>query len=298
MDGGRLHDDEVPVDDALVRALLAAQHRAWTDLPLRRCPSSGTDHAVFRLGEELVIRLPRIGWAEQQVEREARWLPAIAPHLPVAVPEPVATGEPGAGYPFRWLVSRWVPGVDLLQATADGTAPPPDDLAIALAEMVRAIRSIPVEPGPPARKRGRSLAPHDAVVRTGLRALDGEIDVDRALALWTDALDADPWPDRPVWVHGDLLPGNVIVDHGRITAVIDWSPTGLGDPACDAMIAWTLPPAARDRFRTAAGIDDDTWRRARGWVLEQTAAFIPYYEGRLPSAVAAARARLTAVLGD
>ncbi|MGH9093391.1 MAG: phosphotransferase, partial [Acidimicrobiales bacterium] len=120
----------------------------------------------------------------------------------------------------------------------------------------------------------------------------------RATAVWEDALAAGPWAGPPVWVHGDLLPGNLLVRDGGLAGVVDWSATGVGDPACDAMAAWWLAPAERAHFREVLGLDHAAWRRGRGWALEQAIWFIPYYERTLPSAVAAARARLDAVLEE
>jgi aminoglycoside phosphotransferase (APT) family kinase protein len=142
------------------------------------------------------------------------------------------------------------------------------------------------------------LAPHDAATRWAIRHLDGQIDVDRALAVWQAALDADPWPGRPVWVHGDLLPGNVVVRRDRLAGVIDWSAAGIGDPACDLMVAWALPPGVREQYRVALDVDEATWARARGWVIEQAVHFIPYYAETIPDAVGAARSRLQAVLSE
>ena len=142
------------------------------------------------------------------------------------------------------------------------------------------------------------MAPHDQLVRRAVRQLEDLIDVDRAIIVWQAALDAAPWSGPPVWVHGDLLPGNVLVRDGRLSGVIDWSAAGVGDPACDAMLAWSLPPVIRDVYRTALGFDDSTWARARGWVVEQTALFIPYYRTTIPDSVAEAKRRLEAVLSD
>lgn len=292
----RLHADEVGVDEVLARRLLADQHPGLAHLAVRRIASTGTDHAVFRLGEELVLRLPRIAWAEQQVAREAAWLPVLAPHLPVEIPVPVVAGEPGHGYPFRWLVSPWIAGRDLLAGLSAGTAWDAEAFADDLAGFLLALRAVDPAGGPPPGKRARALAVHDERVRTCIEGLAEEIDAERAVALWSAALAADPWPGPLVWVHGDLLPGNVVLRDGQLAGVIDWGPTGVGDPACELMIAWSLPVEARARLRARLEVDDHTWARARGWVIEQAVPFIPYYEATLPGAVAVARTRLAAVL--
>lgn len=289
----RLHADEVDVDEGLVRALLADQLPRWADLPLRRTASSGTDNAIFRLGRDLVVRLPRIGWAVPQIAKELEWLPRLAPHLPVAVPEPMAGGAPGRGFPHPWLVSRWLPGDDALA----GTVVDWSRLAEEVAAFVVALQQVATG-GPRAGRRAGLLAPDDEATRRAILRLRGELDVERALAVWDAALAADPWGGPPVWVHGDLLPGNVIVREGELTGIIDWSAAGLGDPACDVMLAWSLPPAARAAYRAALGLDDATWSRARGWAVEQAVNFIPYYADTIPGGVAAARRRLDAVLAD
>jgi len=307
----RLHDDELDVTEAVVRSLVDDHHPAWRDLPLRRVPSTGTDNVVYRLGEELGVRVPRIGWAVAQVEREARWLPLLAPHLPCAVSAPVAVGEPGHGYPHRWLVFRWLPGRDLAHAASGHETLHPgwwDDVAGALGDVVRAPQAVRLPDAPASGPRGGALAPHDDAVRrlvAEVAALPGDrrLDPQRALAGWEAALAAPPWADDPVWVHGDLLPGNVLVGDGTssgrgVVGLIDWSSPGLGDPACDAMVAWALPERAREVFRERAGLDDATWARARGWVIQQTLAFIPYYRTTLPGAVDGAWQRLEAVLDE
>lgn len=293
-----MHEGEVLADEDLVQRLLAEQHPELAALAVRRVASTGTDHAVFRLGDDLVARLPRIGWAEQQIEREATWLPVLSPQLPVEVAAPVVVGEPGDGYPFRWMVSPWIDGQDLLTAMTIGAEL--DWLAIAqdLAVFQRAMRAVDPTGGPFPGRRARELHTHDESVRGGLADLAHEIDLARALACWDAALRADPWPDPPVWVHGDLLPGNVVVRDGRIAGVIDWSPLGVGDPACELMITWSLPAPVRQLLRAELAVDDHTWARAKGWVIEQAVPFIPYYEATLPDAVAVTRRRLTAMLAD
>lgn len=298
--GERLHDGEVQADEELVRRLLDDQHPALVDLPVRRIASTGTDHAVFRLGDALVVRMPRIGWAEQHVEREATWLPIIGRELPVGTSRPVVVGEPGLGFPFRWLVSMWLPGTDLLAALTDDDGGDIDQVAVArdLATFLRALRAVDPDDGPEPGKRGRRLVVHDAWVRSCIEGLADEIDAARAFELWDAALAAESWPEPKVWLHGDLLPGNVVVREGRVAGVIDWASTGVGDPACDLVMAWSLSLEARAVFREEVDLDDATWARARGWAIEQAVPFIPYYESTLPGAVAITRQRLANVLAE
>ncbi len=307
----RLHDDEVDVSDDVVRALVDDHDPTWRDLPLRRVTSTGTDNVVYRLGDDLGVRVPRIDWAVAQVGREARWLPLLAPHLPCAVSAPVGVGEPGHGYPHRWLVFRWLPGRDLAHAASPLGARPEGwwtGVAGQLGDVVRSLRAVRLPDAPAAGPRGGSLARHDDGVRrlvAEVAALPGDrrLDPGRATAAWEDALAAHAWPHAPVWVHGDLLPGNVLVADGLVgggdvVGLIDWSAPGLGDPACDAMVAWALPGPAREVFRERGGFDDATWARARGWVIQQALTFIPYYRTTLPDAVEGAWQRLDAVLGE
>ena len=290
----KLHADEVHVDDELVRALLTTQLPEWADLPLRRLPSTGTDNAIYRLGTELGVRVPRHESAVPQIGKEHEWLPYLAAHLPAAVPQPLAKGAPGDRYPYPWLVYRWLDGDDALASDAYDWC----ELAREVAEFVTALHRVEPAAGPAAGSRGGTLERHDALTRRAIGRLDGEIDVDRALAVWDAAIAAGPWPGPPVWVHGDLLPGNIVVRRRRLAGVIDWSAVGLGDPACDAMLAWSLPSDARDAYREALGVDDATWARARGWSVEQAVLFIPYYRETIPTGVAAARRRLDAALAD
>jgi len=289
-----MHPDEVVVDDAIVRTLLEDQFPDWANASLRRVEDSGTDNAIYRLGETMAIRLPRIHWAEAQIDKESRWLSSLAGGLPVAVPVPIATGRPGHGYPFPWLVYPWLDGISLDRVIPDTW----DDLARDVAEFVLALERLPTAGGPTPRRRGTAMAQYDSAVQWGLGEVHGLVDVDRAQNVWRSALRAGDWPGEPVWVHGDLLPGNLLVREGRLCGVIDWSGAGVGDPACDAMVAWSLPPGARRIFRQRVGFDDATWARARGWVVEQTILYILYYARTLPVADQQAKARLQAALDD
>jgi aminoglycoside phosphotransferase (APT) family kinase protein len=291
----KLHSHEAAIDEVLVRTLVRTQFPRWRDLPLRRVATTGTDNAIFRLGDELGVRLPRTKSAAPQVDKEAEWLEGFRPHLPVPVPVPVARGEPAFGYPHRWLVYTWLRGTDLQRApVADLTG-----VVRETAEFVRRLHETDLPANAPdAGRRGGTLAACDVETRWALAQLADEIDVTHATKVWEDALAAPAWTKRPVWVHGDLLPGNLIIDRGHLAGVIDWSAAGRGDPACDAMVAWSLPVRERHLYREILEIDGDTWTRARGWVVEQASLFIPYYSRTIPDAVEAARRRLHAALED
>ena len=287
-----LHEGEVEVGDATVRALLMEQFPEWADEPLRRVPDSGTDNAIYRLGEDMGIRRPRIQWAEAQIEKECRWLPELALGLPVSVPVPLAKGHPSHVYPFPWLVYPWLEGVSLDRAVIEDWGV----LAREVGEFIIALGRRPTDDGPPPIRRGNPMVQYDPEVQWALRQLDDSVDVERAKAVWENAVDVGEWSEDPVWVHGDLLPGNILVSKGHVSGIIDWSGAGVGDPACEAMLAWSLPSGARSVFRQTIGFDDATWVRARGWVVQQTAPYIPYYAKSLPLAVEQARRRLEAAL--
>jgi aminoglycoside phosphotransferase (APT) family kinase protein len=268
-----MHADELPTDAGLVRRLLATQFPDWAELPVARVPSSGTDNALYRLGDELVVRLPRIGWAVGGVDREVEWLPRLARHLPLEVPAPVAKGVPGEGYPWPWAVYRWLEGENaVLGALADA-----DGLARELGRFVRALRAIDRTGAPPAG-RAKPLAERDAETRAALADLRGLIDTGPPAAAWEEALGAPAWDGEPTWIHGDLMPGNLLLREDRLAAVIDFAGVGLGDPAVDLIVAWNLLPAgARDVYRGELDVDDTTWARGRGWALSVALIQLPYY---------------------
>ncbi|HMJ78707.1 MAG TPA: aminoglycoside phosphotransferase family protein [Iamia sp.] len=287
----RMHDDQVGIDGDIVRALIADQHPRWADLPLVEVPSIGTVNAVYRLGDELCVRLPLKAGGVGSLERELERLPWLAARLPVAVPEPVATGAPDDAYPLPWAIYRWLPGT-----TADGSggAALADDLAAA----VTAIRAL--DPTGAPRAGGRwTLAAWDPTVGRSLGALGGVIDVERAGAAWAAAVAAPPWDGPPTWVHGDLLAANLLVADGRLAAVIDWGGAGTGDPAADLLPAWSgLDATGRVRLRTVLDPDDATWTRGQGWALRTALSGLPYYPETNPGFAAMAAAMLAAVLAD
>lgn len=290
----RMHDDEVPTDAHLVRRLVAEQFSAWAELAVERVASTGTDYAVYRLGTDLAVRLPRIGWAVDQVHRDAEWLPRVAPLLPVAVPEPVAVGEPGCGYPWPWAVHRWVPGAN----PVPGAVEDPAGLAADLAGLVTAFRRIDL-PGGRTARRGLPLTTQDEAARRAVTALGSQVDAVAVLQAWDEALAAPAWTGPPTWFHGDLSPGNLLCVGHRLHAVIDFGSLGVGDPAVDLIVAWNLLPAeARPAFRDAVDVDDATWARGRGWALSIALIQLPYYEHTNPDLAVVARRTVAEVLAD
>ena len=263
-----MHDDELPLDEQLVRRLLAEQFPRWAHLPLRRIEPAGTDNAIFRLGDGLSVRLPRRQGPTAPGGKEVDWLPKLAPLLPVEIPVPVAQGRPSSDYPWFWEIHSWVEGETVPVAEVDARRAAHD-----LAELVAALQR--VSPAGAPRGRGIPLAERDEEFRLWLARFDGDPLV---TAEWERALAAPPWAGPPVWHHGDLDARNWLVRDGRISGVIDWGSMGVGDPACDVMVAWKLgSPAARDAFREALPTDDATWARARGWALSQAVAILAYY---------------------
>ncbi len=302
MSGGaddRARPGEVAVDEALTARLLAAQFPQWADSPLAPLRHGGTDNAIFRLGADMVLRLPRHGAAAAQLDKEALWLSRIAPHLPLAVPVPLAGGQPGEGYPFSWSVCRWL----------DGEHPDPDRLtdaegvAKSLADFIRALRAVDAADGPTCGAhnfwRGAPLALRDSAVHAALAEAGDMIDAGAAAKAWEADLRAPAWPGPPLWIHGDLHPGNLLLNRNRLCAVIDFGGLAVGDPACDLLAAWYLFPRDwRDVFRAALDVDDASWARGRGWALSMALIALPYYKKIAPSIAAISLRVIDAVLAD
>ncbi|WP_233621801.1 aminoglycoside phosphotransferase family protein [Amycolatopsis sp. WAC 04182] len=229
----------ITVDVAQVRRLVGEQFPEWAGLPVRPVAESGWDNWTFRLGEGMVARLPSATEYALAVDKEQRWLPVLAPRLPLPVPAPLAKGKPGAGYPFSWSVHRWLDGEP---AGADRVRDPVR-FALDLSDFLMALRNVDAADGPRPGKhnwfRGGTLRTFDPLVERALTALDGEVDVGSARDLWKSALDV-PWDGVDRWFHGDVAPGNLLLDGGRLAAVIDFGTCGVGDPSCDLAIAWTL----------------------------------------------------------
>ncbi len=270
----RMHDDEVEVDDALVHRLIATQMPQLADRPLTVVEPWGTDNAIWRLGDDLVVRLPRIHWAAGQVEREAVWLPRLAPHLPVPVPEPVAVGEPADGYPYRWAVHRWIPG----EGAALDRVDDPRTFAFDLADVIRRLRTVPTDGAPSAHGRARAVRDYDDATRRAIDNASHIIDAAAALSVWEQALAAPPYTGPDAWVQGDLE-GNCLVRDGRLCGIVDWGSACVGDPAVDVQVVWSPLFTERSRFTflDALGVDDAMLARSRGAAINQACAALPYY---------------------
>ena len=259
----------IALDASLVSRLITAQFPDWEDLPIAPVESDGWDNRTFRLGANIAVRLPSARRYAAQVEKEHRWLPVLAPYLPLPIPVPLAMGTPAEGYPWNWSVYRWLEGEDASIGRIDGL----NELATTLARFLASLQQIDPAGGPSPGQhnffRGGPLDTYDAETRSAIAALHREISTDQATAVWETAM-ATPWDGPPVWFHGDVNAANLLVRDGRLCAVIDFGCSGVGDPACDVTIAWTLLSGeSREAFRTALGVDAATWARGRGWALRK-----------------------------
>ncbi|MFJ1754952.1 aminoglycoside phosphotransferase family protein [Kitasatospora sp. NPDC088134] len=299
-----LHENEVPVDEATLRRLLRAQRPEWAELPLAPA-GSGTDNRMFRLGSELLLRLPRTAENAAAVRKEQTWLPRLGPALPFAVPEPVHEGAPDEAFPLAWSVYRWIEG---------GTPGPGsvDDWAAFGAELAAAVRALHALPLPAEEERaglswyrGGELAPCDGWVRRDFAAVraagagtDPDLDLARLHGWWREALRL-PAPTGPrVWLHGDLKPSNLLVRDGALHAVIDFGGLSIGFPDAEHAPVWDLPAPARRAYWAAAGAGEESWLRARAWAIAVGVAGLSYYRERDPAFAAECRSRLLAVLAD
>jgi aminoglycoside phosphotransferase (APT) family kinase protein len=295
----KMHENELEIDEQLVQALIKEQCPQWAMLPLSRIKSSGTDNALFRLGSEYVVRLPRIDWEVgsnlKKINKEYEWLPRIASFLKIAISEPIFKGLPDESYPWPWIITKWIKGeIPDFEIKNEYEL-----LAIDLADFLNEFHKIKLTHGPMSR-RGVTLKEVDEETRTAIDDLQGEIDIQSVTALWKDFLNIPYWHHDPVWVHGDFLPGNILILNNRLSGVLYFSDVGIGDPACDLVIAWCLlNSTSRKIFKNhLENIDEDTWQRGRGWALSIALIMLPYYMHTNPTLTALARRIIKTVLHE
>jgi aminoglycoside phosphotransferase (APT) family kinase protein len=255
------------INETLVQHLISTQFPQWKDLPIRPVAHSGWDNRTFHLGEHMLVRMPSAEDYALQVEKEQRWLPKLAPLLPLPIPVPLGLGEPANGYPWKWSIYAWLPG----ETASPSRITDLSDFATDLAHFLIALQHIDStngpQPGPHSFYRGAPLITYDNETRQAIIALKGKIDTNAATEIWEKAI-ATKWTHSPAWVHGDISIGNLLVQNGRLSAVIDFGQLTVGDPACDLAIAWTFfNGKSRDAFRLTLPLDNATWARGRGWAL-------------------------------
>ena len=267
MGAHKIHSGGISIDESLVHRLITAQFPQWSHLPIKALPSAGTNNTLYRLGQKMVVRLPRSEWTSPAIDKEHHWLPRLAPLLPLPLTHPIVKGTPTEGFPWHWSIYQWLEGED---ATV---APVVDELQTAtdLAEFLLALQQVDSTGAPLFGEhncsRGGPLTVRNSNTRSAIDSLHNIFDADLMLKVWNCSMEAPAWNNPPCWIHGDLILMNLLVQKGQLSAVIDFGYLGVGDPACDLLIAWAFSAKARDIFRSALSVDDATWARGRGWAL-------------------------------
>jgi aminoglycoside phosphotransferase (APT) family kinase protein len=291
----KLHPNEHDIDTELVVRLIASQFPQWADLPVRPVTSIGTVHVLYHLGETMVVRLPRSGVALEEIDKEHTWLPRLAPLLPVPIPVPLGRGEPTPEYPCVWSVYSWLEGTN----PEPGSLNDPIGLAQDLAAFITALQALDTTGAPRSERGSRTLESLNASALEAIQQARELVDTASVTAAWGAALSAPAWNGHAVWVHADLFPGNLLVESGRLSGVIDLGSLGTGDPASDLTVAWSiLPLEGRQVFQRLMGADEAAWRRARGLALVIALQALPYYIHTNPSFAGIARYTIAEVLTD
>lgn len=294
MSVNKMHADEIDINTSLVRQLLANQFKDWANLPLQVIRPEGTDNAMYKLGDDKVVRLPRTKGSAVSLEKERLLLPELAHHLPIAIPAIYRQGIPEADYPCPWLICEWLEG----KTPIDENMLDHHQAAIDLGNFVSAMHKINLSNGPKCR-RGQPISARDQETREGIASLRNMYDVSLLTDLWESVLEEPEWSEAPVWIHGDLHAGNLLAKDGRVMAVIDFGLAGVGDPACDIMVAWTfLTAETRNVFRSIVQPDDATWARGRGWALHLGIVGYPYYRTTNPIFANIAKRAIDEVIAD
>lgn len=288
-----MHTNELPISHQLVRGLITDQFPHWMDRPLTRVGSSGTVHAMYRLGDDMAVRLPRLATFSPALERECDVLPMLAPLLPLGVPELLGQGSPTPSYPSTWSIVGWIDGEPMSAVAVED----PVDAATRLGEFVVAMRSVTAAGAKSPNQRGRPLPSSNTWTLESIASIADEFDARRLTTLWETALAAEPWDGKPTWIHGDLLPANLIANDGALAAVIDFGETSIGNPTWDLVAGWwVFDHEAREAFRQASEAGPDAWIRARGWALSGAAGALAYYAETNPKFADAARTTLRRIL--
>lgn len=291
----KMHEHELIIDETIVKRLVDSQCPQWKDLSIQRIISSGTDNALFRLGSDYIMRLPRLDGGTPNINKECEWLPKLAPMLSTPISVPVYKGQPDDSYPYFWTVARW----------HNGTVPDFESnneyehLAKDLAHFINEFHAIQVLGGPKSRRGIPLNTPAlDAETRQAISQLHGEINIEKVTALWDELSQIPYWDKAPVWLHGDLLPGNILIQQKRLSAVIDFSDVGLGDPASDLIPAWCLFNArSRTVFKQhLQTVNENTWQRGRGRALSIALIILPYYKNTNPILANIARTMIGQIL--
>lgn len=262
-----MHDKQPLINELLVQNLIDTQFPEWKNLPIIPVTPGGWDNKTFRLGKNMLVRMPSNKKYEYSVQKEQIWLPKLAPHLPLLIPEPLAFGKPGSGYPYEWSIYRWIEGETVEESSISSYR----SFAISLAQFLIALQNINCTNGPvPGAQnfyRGGSLNVYDSEIRRAITIVKDKIDSKTAMEIWETAL-ATSWNKLPVWVHGDISIGNLLLKKGHLIAVIDFGGLAIGDPSCDLAITWTFfTEEIRETFRKMFLFDADTWARGRAWTL-------------------------------
>jgi aminoglycoside phosphotransferase (APT) family kinase protein len=255
------------INTDLVRRLINKQFPQWADLPVTPVEKGGYDNFTFHLGDEMSVRLPRDEGHAPQVEKEALWLPRLKPHLSLPIPAPLAKGKPDEEYPFFWSVNRWIEGETLRHDNISDM----NEFATELSMFIRELQSIDASNGPAGGEhnyfRGCPLTVYNDWTLSALETLGGLVDKEKCMKIWNQAI-ASEWTKKPVWIHGDIAPGNLLVNNGKLSAVIDFGIMAVGDPAIELTMAWTFfDDKSRKVFLKSVSLDTETENRARGWAL-------------------------------
>ncbi|VEB34979.1 aminoglycoside 3-N-acetyltransferase [Legionella sainthelensi] len=259
--------NKINITESLVQVLIAQQFPQWSNLPISAVKNGGWDNRTFHLGTEMLIRMPSSAEYAGQIEKEQIWLPKLAPQLPIPIPAPIAIGEPDKIYPWKWSINRWLPGETALRTPIKDLCEFAQHLALFLKALQRIDTSGGPIAGPHSFYRGGDLAIYDAETRKAIERLKDNMNALVATEVWEKAL-AAPWKNPPIWVHGDVSVGNLLLSEGKLNAVIDFGQLAIGDPACDLAIAWTLfEGQSRRIFLDTLELDLNTQARGRAWAL-------------------------------